>query len=136
MGISFSKPSFFDLSIRLPEPLRIYESEVRESLNKKLHRGKVEATLRFTTAAHAQGDVRLNEAIVQKLAGASDIVQLFSSIQIDLSSILLGLGFGSGNAHYEAAAAEALVLLQQSIHDLVQMRRREGPRSKNFLSNE
>ena len=104
-------------------------------LTKELHRGKVEATLRFTPTDKTLGEIKINEAMVKKLAGASDLVQLyFPSAQIDFISILSWPGVAEvAEPDTKAAATEALVLLRQAIVDLRQMRQKEGKHIQKYI---
>lgn len=126
---------FFDLSMRLPDSLRALEPVVREKLSKKLHRGKVEAFLKLTPTNHNVVHINFNEAIVQKLADAGDMVlKYFPNAQTDVLAILAWPGvIETEIVHHETANAEVLELLQQCIDDLVEMRRREGEKIKAFI---
>ena len=64
---------YLELHFRLPDSLRAIESNLRELLAKKLTRGKVECSLKFTPALSAQS-LSINEELVSQLNQASDQV--------------------------------------------------------------
>ena len=67
---------YLDLSIRLSEELRSIEPQVREQLNARLSRGKVEASLRYKPVANANTQLVVNEALARQVTDAAQSVQL------------------------------------------------------------
>ena len=51
---------YLELSLRLPEELRVLETSVRENVSQYLGRGKVECSLRFNRHPGALTDMQLN----------------------------------------------------------------------------
>lgn len=126
---------FLDVSIRLPEFLRILEPAVRERLNGKLSRGKVEATLKLMPGARASTHLNLNEAVIEQLALAGEgICRYFPNAKTDFLAILAWPGvLETEPTHPEAISQVALELLQLAVEDVVQMRQREGAQIKVFV---
>jgi len=58
---------YLEPSIRLPEPFRSLEATLRDTLRKKLARGKVECQLRFQAMAPEQSSLTLNEQLIDRL---------------------------------------------------------------------
>jgi uncharacterized protein (TIGR00255 family) len=127
---------FLDLNIRLPESLRGLEPAVRECLSKKLHRGKVEASLRFTPGSQLLQRLSLNSKITQQLAEvANEARRYFPDAQTDLMAILSWPGVleTTDQTQQELVNTCAVELLQQAVDDLINMRRKEGARIKAFI---
>lgn len=66
---------FLETYFRLPEQFRGLEPVLRERFRKRLQRGKVECTLRFTTSDADAGKMSLNEELARQLLHAADWVQ-------------------------------------------------------------
>ncbi len=65
---------YLEASVRLPEELRSLEHLMRERLNKRLGRGKVDCTLRFTASVGSSAAVRVNRRLAQQIIDAADEV--------------------------------------------------------------
>ncbi len=66
---------FLETYFRLPEQFRSLEPMLRERFRKRLHRGKVECSLRFTPSDNAQSTLTLNEDLAKQVLHAADWVQ-------------------------------------------------------------
>ena len=54
-----------DLSIRIPQFLKLYENDLRKKLTDKLHRGKIEINV-STEGKLSKEDVSINKEIIKK----------------------------------------------------------------------
>ncbi len=126
---------FLDLTIRLPELLREFEPAVRAQLSEKINRGKIEASLRYTPAAHDQAHFNINEGVLKQIAGAGNIVRkYFPEAETDMLAILAWPGvLETQTISQSPIGAAAIELLEQSIASLIQMRQREGGQIKVFI---
>ena len=127
---------YLEISIRLPESLRSLEPMVREALSKKLHRGKVDASLRYAlTAEVSPPSLNLNESVVKQLADAGATVRKhFPDAQTDLLALLAWPGvLEPSTIAQETLSQAALRLLVSTLEDLVAMRQREGLQIKTFI---
>ena len=66
---------YLETSVRLPEIFRGLENAIRESVRKKLTRGKVECQLRFHSDESATGDISINRELVAQLINANTEIQ-------------------------------------------------------------
>ncbi|NMH60656.1 YicC/YloC family endoribonuclease [Alteromonas ponticola] len=66
---------FLETYFRLPEQFRALEPVLRERLRKKLQRGKVECTLRFTANEANVSKLHMNEELAKQVLHAADWVQ-------------------------------------------------------------
>lgn len=127
---------YLDSSFRMPEVLRGLESDLRECFKDKVHRGKLECTLRFQTGPAAALCMQVNQPLVKAVYAAhSDIAAMLENTDkprtmdivrwpgvVDLSSIDIS-----------AVKTPIVTLFQEAIADLLAVRRREGEATKACL---
>lgn len=80
---------FLDATVRMPESIRVLESDVRETLRDKLNRGKVELNVRFEPGEQTT-EITINPAIAKQLnVAGEEISKLIPNTQgMRLSEIL------------------------------------------------
>lgn len=128
---------YLDISIRLPEELRSVESQVREKLNTKLSRGKVEVSLRFKAAANAGGQIVVNEALAHQVTEAAQSVQkmLGESQSLSAMEVLRWPGVVSqAETDLGPLQKEVMALLGVTIEDYLATRGREGSKTADMLT--
>ena len=59
---------YLDIQFRLPEELKPRETDLRQQVAARLHRGKVDCTLNFRRGAGGSGTLELNRGLVAELA--------------------------------------------------------------------
>ena len=126
---------YLDLSMRLPEELRVLEPRVREFMQARLKRGKVDAGLWFTRAAAT--DAALDAGQVRRLQ------ELAASAQREAGAVLAPLRaidvlrwpgvMQSAAIDVESLGGEALALLARALDELADTRAREGARLQELL---
>ncbi len=127
---------YLDLSIRMPECLRHLEQNLRQQISQKIHRGKVEATLRLGTGNKTSPHFVLNEKLLEQLAAAcTKITEYFPHAQNDSLAILNwpGIIVESELEQGEIVEKEVFALLDRAIGDILQMRQNEGARIRQFI---
>jgi uncharacterized protein (TIGR00255 family) len=125
---------FLDLNLRLSEELRTHEPALRELVQGRLKRGKVElrAFIESTTAGHvAEPSPRL----LQRLNALQDGVQAWLPDARALSvADILKLASGEQESGQDWGPA-LHALAAQALDELVQARQREGARLATMLSS-
>ena len=126
---------YLDLGMRLPEELRALEPRVRELMQARLKRGKVDAGLWFTRAAAT--DAALDTGQVRRLQ------ELAASAQREAGAPLAPLRaidvlrwpgvMQNAAIDVESLGGEALALLARALDDLSETRAREGARLQELL---
>ena len=126
---------YLELGIRLPEELRALEPRVRELMQARLKRGKVDAGLWFTRAAAT--DAALDAGQVRRLQ------ELAASAQREAGAPLAPLRaidvlrwpgvMQSAAIDVESLGGEALALLARALDELADTRAREGARLQELL---
>jgi uncharacterized protein (TIGR00255 family) len=120
---------YLELAPRLPEELRALEPALRERVQAKLTRGKVDVVLRFRPSGAAV-DLRLNDALLDRLERAAGVLgERFPKLATDFVALL---GFPGvlvqDELDQEGLQQAALALLDRALADLTATRAREGER--------
>ena len=127
---------YLDVMVRLPEELRGLDPLVRERVNKKLGRGKVDCTLRFSPSGSSAAGVRINDRLARGIIeAASSIGRILHNASSPRAMDVLRwpgvLEFEDRDlTPVESQAAE---LLDQVIDGLIEARKREGARLAELI---
>ncbi len=127
---------YLDLSLRLPEEFRPLEGTVRERIASRVHRGKVECSLRFQPSGAVTTDLTLNRPLVERLIGLCVTVNGLHDTPgtVDPLRLLAWPGVvESGEPDLDPVLAEAVDLLDATVDELVATRAREGERIRDML---
>ena len=126
---------YLELNPRLPEELRAIEPALRERVAAKLTRGKVDVNLRYRPVDAAAADIRLNEAVLEKLERtAAALDKRFPKLASDLTGLLHWPGvLLREEVDQEGLRQAALDLLDHALADMLATRQREGERLGVFL---
>ncbi|MEJ1297001.1 MAG: YicC/YloC family endoribonuclease [Candidatus Sedimenticola sp. (ex Thyasira tokunagai)] len=128
---------YLEASVRLPEELRSLEHLVRERLNKRLGRGKVDCTLRFSPSASSAAAVRVNSRLAQQIIDAADEVSLLlhESVPPKAMDIMRWPGvLEAEEVDLAPIHKQAIELLEEGIGGLLDSRRREGERLAELIA--
>lgn len=122
---------YLEPNLRLPDPLRHLEPEIRKTLQQKLKRGKVDCTLKFQPPADQITAIEINHPLLEQLAEAMNQVQSSMAAEAAAATPLELLSWpGVVNpppaADSETQATEAISSLKQALDQLNQTRQREG----------
>ncbi len=128
---------YLETSVRLPESFRSLENAVRETVRKRLRRGKLECQLRFQSQANVSTNLHLNTALIEKLVQANSeigkITGTTSSIKnmelLRWPGVIEEQGFDKASI-----GKQALELFTAALDDLVATRQREGAELKGFIA--
>ncbi len=120
---------YLEPSIRLPETLRAIEPNLRESLRKKLSRGKIEASMFLKTEFSEDAQLGLNEELAGKIVELAQNVQekIENPANIDAIDILRWPGvIKTAEIDTDELHKATLELFQNTLKQLVDNRSREG----------
>jgi uncharacterized protein (TIGR00255 family) len=120
---------FLEPGIRVPDSLRLLEPIVRDMLRRSLSRGKVDIQLRVQGKADAGSNQTLNRELVAKLnAMSQQVLELCPGTQpLRVTDVLRWPGIlEETGPDDESLQADALALLQETLKDFADSRRREG----------
>ena len=128
---------YLETSVRLPESFRSLENVIRDTVRKKLNRGKIECQLRFQALETSQSDLQLNKEVIAKLVRANSEINKITDLDNQLTSVEIlrwpGVVADQGS-DADTIEKEALELFIAALDDLVSSRAREGEALKGMLN--
>ncbi|MBT5231527.1 MAG: YicC family protein [Methylococcales bacterium] len=122
---------------RLPDEFRQIESKIRQCIQSKLKRGKIDCTLRFHPAAHNDQAIELNTPLLQQLLHTTNQIQQQHDNIADINPIELLNWPGvlqSKKQDFDNLYPQAISLLDNALDDLVSMRETEGKQLKQLIT--
>ncbi len=127
---------YLDINCRMPEDFRAQEGRVRECINQRLQRGKIECGLRFMPEQIAETGIEVNEVMVKSLIEACQQIngRLHQPSEINPVDILTWPGVvAEPEQDYKSIfdASEKLLLL--ALDELIENRLREGERMEKLI---
>ncbi len=120
---------YLDVVFRLPEELRSVESQLRELIGAKVHRGKLECRATLSYLPAAQGVLDLDEDLVRRLAAAGRQVQALvpDARPLQVADILRWPGvIGEPDLCVDELGSACRELIGQALIELNASRAREG----------
>ena len=120
---------YLEPMLRLPESFRELEGGLRETLRKRLQRGKVDCTLRFSPSERTDAQLSINLELATQLRDAAQQVTnlLATPAPLDPLEVLRWPGvLAETQVDMKAVQKEALTLFNQAIAELIENRQREG----------
>ena len=120
---------YLEISLRLPEELRVLEGKVRERLQQGLNRGKVDCQVRYQAPEHATGELQLDTILLEQLARASEQLKQYFPEQRPVSALEVMRWPGvlqMPEVDPELLHNKTLSLLGTALDELVRGREREG----------
>ncbi len=127
---------FLEVSTRMPESLRALELAVRERIQARLGRGKVDCGLRFVPVTAGSAELSLNRPLAERLLGlACELEGLMGpGTGLRLVDVLRWPGVVSEpEQDLDALQPAVLAVLDEVLAELVEMRAREGARITEML---
>jgi uncharacterized protein (TIGR00255 family) len=127
---------FLELHFRLADEFRSLEPQLRELIQQKLARGKVECRISLNVLPAASLDNGLSPAILERLAlWQADVMQrLPNSPPLSVNEILRWPGAMQTAALSQDALNEAaLAGMREALNELVESRQREGAKLKQHI---
>ena len=127
---------FLDLTMRLDDALRFTEPAVRERLQKRLTRGKVELRLNLTADASALPASVNEEALRRVLALQETILKLDPQAQeLSVAEILELPGIAAAETpDRDKLLGEVLAIVDRTLDEVIAAREREGAALAQVLS--
>jgi len=125
---------YLELSPRLPDDLRAFESQLRERVAAKLSRGKLDLTVR--RAGEARSDsLQINHALLARLSEISlDLEARFPKMRIEFTELLRFPGvMQQAEMDPEAQQAALFDVLDRALDALTATREREGEKLAAIL---
>ncbi|MES9841090.1 MAG: YicC/YloC family endoribonuclease [Candidatus Thiodiazotropha endolucinida] len=122
---------YLELFLRLPEELRVLEPMIREHINARLGRGKLDVSLKFKPGGVAEAGLSVNQRMVHQLVNAERQIADLTDLNESLRSgdLLRWPGVLEENEQdLTPVKQQAMALLETTIDSLIDNRLREGDR--------
>jgi len=129
---------YFEVSTRLPEPIRAFEALIREQLSKQLSRGKIEVNAKYTLGEATTGQLRINESLLSQLLQLTKKIdqELGRNSDCDAAKFLSWPGvLQEESPDTEMLQQHVLAALAEAVDSMVAMRRREGAAIRALLES-
>ena len=127
---------YLEVTCRMPEDLRGLEGRVREIVNNRLMRGKVECNLRFKPELATDTGIVINEAFVKSVIAACQNInnKLHQPSGISAIDVLSWPGVVAETETDQRPVFEATEqLLEQALDQLIDNREREGEQLRMLI---
>lgn len=127
---------FLDIQFKMPDDLRYIEGKMRETISKKVIRGKLECRIQLSSIAEQLGSLHINHNLVDELAKLNaDWRNKHEGLgKLSIAEILKFPGvIVSAEKDTEALAAGVHILLERALCDFVATREREGEKLQQHL---
>jgi uncharacterized protein (TIGR00255 family) len=126
---------YLEISPRLPDDMRGFESALRERIGARLSRGKVDVTVRLRAEPGATEGPRVNGAMLARLSElALDFEQRFPRMTIEFTELLRFPGvLQQPDTDTDALQVALLDVLEQALVALNDTRAREGEKLGEML---
>ena len=128
---------YLDVSIRIADELRLIEPQVREKINARLSRGKVEVSLRFKPSQTVSSQIAVNDALASQVADAAKSLQTMIGDTQPLAAldVLRWAGVvAQAEADFGPMQQLALSLFDTTLEDYIETRQREGEKTAHMLT--
>ena len=127
---------YLDISIRLPEELRMLESSIRDHISSRINRGKVDCSLRFEPAIQGKNSLSVNKELVSALLASAGSLMEDIPNPAPLSAIDILRWPGVINRETpdpEIIGGPLLQQLDRTLEIVLETRQREGKKLKELL---
>lgn len=127
---------YLDITCRLPEELRAIETQLRELIMARVHRGKLELRASIADLPAANRTLDLNVELVQRLAAAARQVHHLvpDAAALRVADILRWPGvIGEPDASLDDLGSACTTLVEQALVDFNAARAREGAKLSQVI---
>jgi uncharacterized protein (TIGR00255 family) len=127
---------YLELQLKLDESCRAFESQVRELLNSKLGRGKIDCRITLAQDIATTTSQTLNHLLIQQIAASiNEVSKYFPNAQpVNAIDVLRMPGVVASNAlDAETLEKDLKNVLSIVIEDLIDARAREGEKLKTVI---
>lgn len=127
---------YLEITFRMPDELRMYESVLREQVSRRISRGKLECRMSQIALPEAASSIGLNPAVLESLAGWQKQVQARfpDAAPLTTADVLHWNGVMSSPEGAAADHSSALAALMEAVlQDMLDSREREGAKLRAHI---
>jgi uncharacterized protein (TIGR00255 family) len=127
---------YLEVSMRLPEDMRVLDAKIRSTVNRLLNRGKVECNLRYQPAA-GEAALSINFELARQLADTSREIDhlLYNPAAVNSLDVLRWPGvMNPPEVNWDELREQAMQLLEEALQELLATRQREGERLGEMIT--
>ena len=127
---------YLEVSIRLPEELRMLEAKIREHVSNKLNRGKVDCTLRFDADEISRKGLSINAKLAKNIVQSAESIQSSMANPAAISAMDILRWSGVINRDMIDAELISIPVLQQldaTLEHVVKTRLGEGQKLQSMI---
>ena len=125
---------YLEMTVRLPESLRVLEPQVREHIAARIRRGKVDCTLRFEQGEDSAAELPVNETLAEKLISTAAALPITNPARLDPLDVLRWPGvIETRGPDSDRISQPLLELLDETLAELVETREREGAKIETLI---
>ena len=127
---------YLEMSIRLPEELRLLEQAIRDVLSKQLKRGNIDCNIRYQQHEGSKGTLPVNKELVKKIIETAEKTnaQITSPAPINSLELLRWPGVLDRDIpDPEAINKPLLELVNQTLVAVIDTRQREGDKIRTMI---
>jgi uncharacterized protein (TIGR00255 family) len=127
---------FLEINPRIADDLRQYENKVRNAINARLSRGKVDCTIRYKSPEIGETAIKINTALAKELAHATRELDsiIYNPSPVSSFELLKWPGvIEPPSADPEALSAALELAMSKALDDLDEGRLREGEKLKVII---
>lgn len=129
---------YLESNLRVPEELRRFEIKLRERIQKRLNRGKVDCNVRLKLDAGRAGNVQVNEEFTKNLLATVKDVEdwMHNPARLSCLDVLKWPGVVQEEQPDMDVLGEGLMeCLEQALKSMVDMRASEGQRMADLITS-
>jgi len=127
---------YLEMSLRLPEELRLLEQTIRERISNQLKRGKIDCNIRFEQGEHIKGTLPVNQELLTKVIETAEktSAQLKATSPLNPLELLRWPGVLDKDVpDPEAISAPLLELVDKTLDAVIDTRQREGEKIRTMV---
>lgn len=127
---------YLEISLRLPDDLRILENSIRECISGRISRGKIDCNLRYEPGENIDTGLSVNTSLVQSILASAD--SIWSSIpdpgKINPIEVLRWPGvINRESPDPEVVGGPLMAQLDKTLDIVVETRQREGGKLRTMI---
>ena len=127
---------YLEVSIRLPEELRMLEASIREHVGQRINRGKVDCTLRYEPAITGNTALTVNNDLVSALLASANEINnsIPDAAPVNALDVLRWPGvINRETPDPEIISGPLMQQLDKTLDVVLEARRREGEKLKEII---